>query len=439
MMKGKLIIISVLSIFICTSVLSQGCSKQQEKKSFDVMTDYQYQYYQPDDAYSGNITEDEDGNLYYLAGCYIYKYDVIKGSNAPLCNKANCLHDKEENPNRYKDCNAYYQYIGTEQYSSIAYEKGSIYIADPGFGDGWTTRIIRISKDGAEREIIHQFSSQFLNSIFHRGYFYYQEETYDKNNKQSLSIKRYPLRHKGKSETLWQFPKGGNGYGIQGIKAYGDYLYFNTTGDLGKDRYYNKYFVYNIIDGQFNEIKPKGYKNPLIFGINFFNNKILYYSQDGDHLNSQYDVDVYECDLDGTDSKKTGITMPVGYDMYSDGKYFVVSNDNVLSISQAINKQKSDKGNDAIYEVYDKTYKLVDTYTEKLKKDNVAQDGYKLYYGPIGVNNTSYCIVRNNETGVVELYGGSKEQIGELDGRQFDRKRLAVIKNVPAVLEYLKQ
>lgn len=80
----------------------------------------------------------------------------------------------------------------------------------------------------------------------------------------------------------------------------------------------------------------------------------------------------------------------------------------------------------------------MDTYTEELKEDNVAQDGYKLYYGPIGVNNMSYCVVRNNETGIVELYGGSKEQIGELDGRLFDRKRLAVIKNVPAIFEYLK-
>ncbi|MDY6352660.1 MAG: hypothetical protein SPL57_06425 [Lachnospiraceae bacterium] len=439
-MKGrKTVCTFLLCILIGVSGLMSGCGDGNTTDRFNIKTDYQYQYFQPDSALGCNVTEDEDGNLYYLAGSYIYKYDIKNKKNAPLCNKANCLHDTEKDPARYKECNAFFPYRNTESFSGIAYENGYIYLVDPGFyGNGNNTRIIRISKDGSEREILHTFSSQYMNFILHRGYFYYEDEQYDKNNHQHLCIKRYPLEKRGKEETIWTFPAGENGYGIQDIKAYGNHLYFNASGDLNNGKeYYSKYFSYNIQDQKMTEIKPVAYKNSIIFNLMFFNGKVLYYSQNEDRLKDKYNVDIYECNLDGTGTRKTGITMEVGCDMYSDGRYFITSNDNLLSMSAALKKVKN-KQRKAEYKVYDSKYHLVDTYSEELKDDDLAKDGYSCYYAPIGIGGMSFCVVHKNDSGTAELYGGDKGQIGRLKGEVFKRDKLASISRSPAASYYLK-
>ena len=112
-------------------------------------------------------------------GSYVYKYDPKTKVNAPLCNKANCLHDKESDKTKIKSCNAYYPYIEEGQISNsiIVYEVGYIYLA--GESRDWAgsdrNELWRIKADGSERTLIKSFARPQWNQIIHRGYYYYTE------------------------------------------------------------------------------------------------------------------------------------------------------------------------------------------------------------------------------------------------------------------------
>ena len=111
----------------------------------------------------------------------------------------------------------------------------------------------------------------------------------------------------------------------------------------------------------------------------------------------------------------------------------VVSNDNLLSLTDEKYKKKDpSKFKKASYYVYDKDYKLIDTYTENLKGYNTREEAYPVYYAPLGMGDISYYVKRNIKDGSAVLYGGSKSQIGGLNGAQFDRQKLATIKQSPS-------
>ena len=157
----------ILSALLVINILVvTGCSisDQGQRSLLTLLPDFQYQYYQPDvnlGGHLGNITEDENRCIYYLAGCYVYKYDPKTKVNAPLCNKANCLHDKESDKTKIKSCNAYYPFVSMDQVESIiAYENGYIYLA--GIDRSSTdysnrNQVYRIKADGSEHTLIHTF------------------------------------------------------------------------------------------------------------------------------------------------------------------------------------------------------------------------------------------------------------------------------------------
>ncbi len=441
---GILAFILILNILACT-----GCSKteQGQKDRFDPASDYQYQYYQPDNSLGGNLTEDEKGSIYYLAGCYVYKYAPQTKRNAPLCNKTNCLHDRETDPEKMKLCNAYYPFMNDDSLGSvIAYEDGYIYIA--GEDDTLCTDLIRIKTDGSERSEIHKFSRGFIYQIFHRGYYYYTDQFYDEDNKATFAVKAYPLNGRGKEKTVFTPSRKKQTYEISEYMAYGNHLYFdvsytNNAGTTSENRYYSM----NISTGETRDIKTSS-SNETIYQLNFFNGKMVYYTQNDDD-NARYnkkfydgsgrtfDVPVYLANLDGSDPKKIPVNMQAGGRIYSDGKYLVISNDNLMSVADNdVDKKKLKK---AEYHVYDKDYKLVDTYTERFKGYNAFVPEYRLYYEPLGIGDVSYCVLRNNDTGTAELYGGNKSQIGKINGVQFKRIKLATIGPSPAVKQCMKK
>ena len=101
-------------------------------------------------------------------------------------------------------------------------------------------------------------------------------------------------------------------------------------------------------------------------------------------------------------------------------------------------KKDPDKYKEAEYRVYDKSYKLIDTYTEGYKGYNGVYGDYPIYYGPLGVGDTSYFVKLDMDNGTAELYGGSKSKIGQLNGSQFKREKLATIKQSPAARYWIK-
>lgn len=74
--------------------------------SFVEETDYQYQYVYGG-SMGGYIARAKD-TMYFKIGSYIYQMDEQTEILMPLCNKPNCLHDKETNDERIEECYAYF-------------------------------------------------------------------------------------------------------------------------------------------------------------------------------------------------------------------------------------------------------------------------------------------------------------------------------------------
>lgn len=450
------------ALLVINILLVTGCSNQQQgqKESFDPATDYQYQYYQPDvdlGGHMGNITEDENGCIYYMAGCYVYKYDPKTKVNAPLCNKTNCLHDKETDKTKIKSCNAYYPFVSMDQVESIiAYENGYIYLA--GIDRSSTdysnrNQLCRIKADGSEHTLIHTFSEEYIYQIIHRGCYYYTEQYYDEDGNAAHLVKSYPLDGKGKEKTVFNPKRKGKlVYEINDYKAFGEYLYFcvSYTDRKTKSTSEYVYYYYDTQTGRCHEIKVN--ENEQIQRLMPFNGKIIYYTlKDGLIGNSrkeQEDLEngfttvncsLYEADLDGKNPRKIPIKVELGEELYSDGSHIVISNDNSLSmVDKKYRKKDPDKYKEAEYRVYDKKYKLTDTYTEGYKGYNGVLGDYPIYYAPLGVGDTSYFVKLDMDNGTAELYGGSKSKIGQLNGSQFKREKLATIKQSPAARYWIK-
>ena len=438
------IILAILALDILTAT---GCSKMQQGRadSFDPACDYQYQYYNTDVELGLNITEDESGCLYYLAGGYLYKYDPKTGENAPLCNKTNCLHDKETDETRFKSCNAFFPIVDdfAKSTSVVSYENGYIYIAGTvDWAYSYNTFITRIKTDGSQRQDIHEFNGQYYNSIMHRGYYYYADKAYDEDGNYSFSVKSYPLDGHGKEKTIF-VPSGEMlTYEIDDFMAYGKYLYFCQTDKETKSTSKYRYYCLDTSTGKTAEIKVPD--NEKIIRINFFNDKLIFYTENDekdaemgnkwyDGTPDSYEVPMYEADLDGKNQKEIPVKIQLGYNIYSDGDYLVVSNDNLLSVTDKKYIDADPEAfKEATYYVYDKNYKLVDSYTEDFKGYNSEYGIYRVYYSPRGVGETSYSLVIDPEDGSAVLYGGDKSQIGGLEGSQFKRKKLAVIDQSPA-------
>lgn len=436
------------------TVILSGCSSVKKGNQFDVKTDFQYQYYTYDNIYRMNATEDEKGNLYYLVGAYVYKYDVKDGTNKPLCNKQNCLHDKEKDRSRLKECNAYFPYYEINDYNNatIAYENGYIYIAFSNRSSNTSSNftfcrsLIRISADGSSRTTVHNFKNVGNGpDIFHRGVYYYTDDTYNENNVETVSVKAYALGGGSKEKTLYTFPKEidgkeGHPYEITEYMAYGNYLYFFTMGDIGKDTPYNKEFCVNLSTNEISEIKtPEMRDNDSVVQVMFFNNKLLFYYTTGDRGKEDYDCDIYMSDLDGSNVEKTPISVKKHSIMYSDGNYLYISDDMRLW-TKDMDAGKHISPDTAEYKVYDKELNMIDTYTED-KKDNMdpVTAPAAWYYVPVGVGKYSFFVKRNFKNGTAELYGGDKDVIGSLNENEFPRKKLASVSQSPAVKQYFEE
>lgn len=445
--------VTVIAAQMTVAGCSSGNRVSAETDKYNVKTDYQYQYFTYDNKYRMNATEDEDGNLYYMNGFYIYKYNATDGTNKPLCNRQNCLHDKETDRAHMKECNAYFPYYGVDSYNDadIAYEDGFVYISFDNSGadesDHSSYRsIIRISVDGSIRENVHNFKDEsIMTDICHRGVYYYTSVIYNKDNKETMSVKAYSLDGKSKEKTLYTIPEKINGekvlpLAITDYMAYGNYLYFFVMASIGSDTQYEKEFCVNISTGKTNEITAyKKQKESYVRQIMFFNNRLYFYMIDADRGEEDYDCSIYESDLDGSNVKKTSLTVQKFSNMYSDGDYLYISDDGRF-YNNDLDAHEHVSPDAAEYKIYDKELNLIDTYTED-KKDNMdpVTGPAAWYYVPVGVGKYSYFVKRDFESGTAELCGGNKDTVGSLNGKVFPRKKLATVEQSSAVKQYIEE
>lgn len=113
-----------------------GCDNAKDYSGeYNFETDDQYSY--ATSIVSWKKYQSDGNGQYILMNDYIYYYNNETKQMNPLCSKANCLHDMENDKERRGDCNAYLNRGGDTDgassdvedsgYKYIQYYEGNIY------------------------------------------------------------------------------------------------------------------------------------------------------------------------------------------------------------------------------------------------------------------------------------------------------------------------
>ena len=422
-------------------LLLGGCGKSTlDPDSYVEGTDYQYQFYNRQLF----ITEMAKGKefSYMTIGHYIYQLDEKTQTVAPLCNKTNCLHDKETDDKRLEECNAYID--SPDGASGLAYMNGFVYFVDEDWsGQNITNRLWKCSKDGSTREKIYEWNKKVVEGVcFHRGSLYYVDHSYNESNEESYEIKQLKLDGIGKFEpkTIFKPDKNVAVYAYGELKAFGNHIYITVNGEQTDKterltdeeiekmsaKEWNKYsyaktFQYNLMDEELTEIKvPEQSDSERVSQITFWKNKIVFKAFDG-NKSHDYDTEtnVYIANLDGTDAKVLLENIPMYRWISSDGNYLYVS-DCSENMDKVIAKSVSEKTSDeektyqftTHVDVYDKNMKLVDSMVAPYK-DLPTEPAY-------GIGNRMYIQTYNKTEDGMKIMYWDKSKIGTYHGKTYE-------------------
>lgn len=425
----------VTLLLVCMMV---GCGKKETRDSYVEGTDFQYQY--QDRFFSTNMKAKGKDSTYFVIGSYIYQFDEQTEILTPLCNKSNCLHDKETDENRTANCNAYISENTDE--TGIAYMEGNIYSVMQEWQDNDICDVLyKVSADGATREKVYQWEGQVVDKwCVHRGAFYYVEHTFDEENQEGYKVKKMELSGmgKGKAKTIYEPDKDITVYAFDALKAYGNHLYINVDGakknhveTLDEENWqeysYNKTFQYHLQDETLSEIRvPDQSDTEQISSIAFWQDKLLFGAMDTTKLH-QYDVtrEVYIADLDGTNAAVLLEDRPVYRWYSSDGTYLYESDcsealdriyhdpDYQYNINHGVEVEYDATVNIA---VYDKNMKLVDRMQSPIKDFPTEL--------PYGIGDRMY-VLENNEMGDgVNIIYWDKTKLGTYQGKEYSFTKL---------------
>ena len=128
--------IKVLVIIMLMAISIMGCDNAKDYSGeYNFETDDQYSY--ATSIVSWKKYQSDGNGQYILMNDYIYYYNNETNQMNPLCSKANCLHDMENDKERRGDCNAYLNRGGDTDgasvdvedsgYKYIQYYEGKVY------------------------------------------------------------------------------------------------------------------------------------------------------------------------------------------------------------------------------------------------------------------------------------------------------------------------
>ena len=250
------------------------------------------------------IAPSGDG-IYYVTGEYLYFYDYASGQSVLLCNKPNCKHNKETDQMIGQECNAYTQnasYGGTLDQSFIMYHNGYIYMKQDSVNlqtGGFTGYdIVRIEKDGSNREILYHVSSPYaLDSIaLHDGKIYF--ETYHESSSETNKLNVLDLNDlSAEPEIILK----DNIKSISDFFLKDNYLYLSAQTYIDDDGNAHNYIFgrYDLDNKQFELIKEGC--DPMNLSFSIIDDGIYAYGKDHDTYiyNSNTGEDIRLCDESG--------------------------------------------------------------------------------------------------------------------------------------------
>ena len=272
-----------------------ACGSDQiavDNQDYNLETDFQSEYCDLT-MDSHPIVEVEDG-YYIIVGYYIYYVDKETMEYTPLCNKPNCLHQEETDQTKVMDCNAMVR-LNISLHTSLNYYNQHLYIAAVELlidenGMPETKYVMdKISLDGGEREIVHEFENPVDTAIVHRGYIYYSSSFSQIGSNEKTGVYRVPIEG-GEEELLYSAE---NDNQISYLRIIGTNLSFTEYDEEQGD----SVCWYNLVDG---EVKKTSFGDGIDVVADRVANGRVYYRT----MKEYKDYNTWSTNLDGNDEKK---------------------------------------------------------------------------------------------------------------------------------------
>lgn len=151
---------------------------------------------------TGQVMARGENGYYFIVGDFLFFAESDMSKVTPLCNKPDCLHYNETDPQRIINCNAY---IGKT--SSIGWQDGNLYLVSSMISasdDVSSSVLIKVSPDGSGREAVLKFDNFTTCITLHNGYVYYVENYYDAAGTSVCNLLRRSLRNLKESELIYK-------------------------------------------------------------------------------------------------------------------------------------------------------------------------------------------------------------------------------------------
>ena len=380
-------------LWICFTMLLvcffSSCSSREEeflKDTYIEGQDYQYMFTESD--LDANFVARGDKGYYTCIHHFILYFDPETKTATPLCNWVDCLHDKEENEELRKKCNAYVGFTWDGHENQILYYNGALYMLNRSKEDAHG-ELIRFSTDGSGRTVARTFEDGSISYwIIHRGYMYFISNFYNITDEEGgvvnykNSFFRCSINNtKEETELIYEPEEGLSEGEALTPQAYGNHIYFFQRGftkEIKKGVNYREFlawktFQYDIRTKEISEIMVDDQKdNPYAYVscgsgcICFVDDKMIFAACDvrEEEVKLNYGIGTqwYMADLDGSNQKKILNTEYKYNKVYCDGNYIY---EDTQCAEEALSLQAEEKGEeyklDQKYYIYDKDMKLVDT------------------------------------------------------------------------------
>lgn len=298
----------VIALIICAAMLG-GCSDAARidyTDTFVAEQDSQENFINYNNAYYYSSSGE---SYYFVRNCFLYAVDKETQECYPLCNKSDCLHDREESYAMLQECNAFINSTDDK----VVYNSGFLYycISDEEYDkDGsrhLVQRICRLSVDGTKRKILYTTADYAIyNFRVHRGYlymeaakFYPDEEDPEGGNiasQDKAELLRVALDGQDEAEVFVpynEYRKKYKFFEIRETKFYGNHLFLRI--DYNKNGKFQG-TIFNV-GLKTKEIKDIGDKISLADDarLTIFNDKLVFNGSK---------TKIYECDFDGNNLKE---------------------------------------------------------------------------------------------------------------------------------------
>lgn len=213
--------------------------------------DYQYMYA---DGFGHSSFQKSDNGYYAAVNNFIFYIDGKTMNATPLCNKSNCLHDRETDEEKLKECNAYLPDYAEYTRNSIQLYNSKIYFLQLDSADSAEDvdkyLFYEMDTESGSRKLLLTYTDGKVKFwAVHRGYIYFKADNYiSSDDSGELKAqngtgfnKMFRLKlGESSPEVIYDFEKTDGIYNLQlsnSFTVYGNHIYIGYSGYKNEEAY----------------------------------------------------------------------------------------------------------------------------------------------------------------------------------------------------------